>query len=73
MKEILSYDGNVYYLPSISSELESQEIYNLLLAQISWQNDEVVFFGKIMTTKRQVAWYADDNLTYSYSGSKKCL
>jgi hypothetical protein len=32
------------------------------MQNIPWKNDEVVFFGKHIVTKREVAWYDSDYL-----------
>ena len=40
-----------------------------LLKETPWQHDEVVVFGKRITTARQVAWYGD--APYYYSGALK--
>jgi alkylated DNA repair dioxygenase AlkB len=41
------------------------------LHSIAWKNDEAVIFGKHLITKRKVAWYAADNLSYTYSNITK--
>ena len=40
-----------------------------LLEETPWQHDEVVVFGKRITTARKVAWYGD--APYYYSGALK--
>jgi alkylated DNA repair dioxygenase AlkB len=36
-----------------------------------WEKDEVIIFGKHITTKRKVAWYDDPEYLYTYSNTKK--
>ena len=42
-----------------------------LLSTIEWKNDEAVIFGKLITTKRKVAWYAEEPFEYTYSNITK--
>ena len=70
-KNILPYDGEVYYYGAIMSINKAQEYYNVLLNTIEWQNDKAIIFGKTITTKRKVAWYATKPFTYTYSKTTK--
>jgi alkylated DNA repair dioxygenase AlkB len=36
-----------------------------------WEKDEVIIFGKHITTKRKVAWYGDSKYLYTYSNTTK--
>src|SRR5690606_19052018 len=45
--------------------------YDRLLGQIAWKNDEAVIFGKLIVTKRKVAWYGDSEFNYTYSNRTK--
>ncbi|MEP0213186.1 MAG: alpha-ketoglutarate-dependent dioxygenase AlkB [Cellulophaga sp.] len=66
-KNILPFDGEVYYYGPILSITKAQEYYNYLLSNIQWENDKAVIFGKTITTKRKVAWYATNPFSYTYS------
>ncbi len=41
------------------------------MQDIKWENDDLVFFGKRVTTKRKVAWYGDSEYSYTYSNTTK--
>jgi alkylated DNA repair dioxygenase AlkB len=41
------------------------------MQNILWERDEVIIFGKHITTKRKVAWYGDSQYLYSYSNMTK--
>lgn len=57
----LVIDSNAYYL-------------NNLLKNIPWEHDELIMFGKMVRTKRQMALFGDQNISYKYSGvQKECL
>ena len=44
---------------------------DILLQEIPWKNDEAVIFGKHFITKRKVAWYGDNQFSYTYSNITK--
>jgi alkylated DNA repair dioxygenase AlkB len=68
---LLPYDGEVYYLPSVFSLEESDELLELLLSEIYWQHDTIFMYGKKIVTKREVAWYGDQAFPYTYSKATK--
>ncbi len=63
----LPYDGCANYYGSIIAPKEADTYFNLLMSQISWENDEAIIFGKRIITKRKVAWYGDSPYSYTYS------
>ena len=70
-KNILNKDGIVnYYGKILSSEIANQ-YFDLLMRNIQWENDHLIFFGKYVTTKRKVAWYGDSECLYTYSNTTK--
>jgi len=50
---------------------QANEYFTHLQQQVDWQHDEVMMFGKVITTRRKVAWYADPGFAYSYSNRCK--
>ena len=68
---ILNKDGIVYYYGKILSSEAANHCFDLLIQNIQWENDDLVFFGKHVTTKRKVAWYGDSEYVYTYSNSTK--
>ncbi|BCE00924.1 alpha-ketoglutarate-dependent dioxygenase AlkB family protein [Marinicellulosiphila megalodicopiae] len=68
---LLLYQGEVNYLGAILSAQEAQHYFETLLKEINWQHDQVQINGKIVTTKRKVAWYGNKNYAYHYSGTTK--
>lgn len=70
-KNWLPYDGTVHYWGKILSAQQQEFYFNALLNQIEWKNDEAIIFGKHITTKRKVAWYADKPFSYTYSKIKR--
>jgi len=68
---ILNKDGTVDYYGKILSSEEANQYYDLLMQNIQWEKDEVIIFGKHITTKRKVAWYGDSGYLYTYSNTTK--
>lgn len=70
-QNLLPLDGEVHYYAVIYDGLELKKFYSYLLIEIPWENDEVLIFGKRMVTKRKVAWFAEDGISYTYSNNTK--
>jgi alkylated DNA repair dioxygenase AlkB len=70
-ENLLPQDGEAYYIAEIFNEDASAVFFKALLEEIPWQQDEVKVFGKTYITSRKTAWYADGDLSYTYSGVKK--
>jgi alkylated DNA repair dioxygenase AlkB len=70
-QNILPHGGTANYFDAIFDSNESLLLFDKLLQTTDWQHDEVVIFGKRIITARQVAWYADNGLAYTYSNSTK--
>tara|TARA_B100000749_G_scaffold122825_1_gene93968 strand:+ start:223964 stop:224563 length:600 start_codon:yes stop_codon:yes gene_type:complete len=67
LKNLLPYDGEVFYWGPIFEPSQSYQFFEDLLNKIAWKNDEARMFGRTMVTKRKVAWYAEKPFTYTYS------
>ncbi|CAM1353987.1 alpha-ketoglutarate-dependent dioxygenase AlkB family protein [Tenacibaculum insulae] len=70
-KNILPKNGTVNYHGIVLSKEKADAYYHHLLKTIAWKNDEAIIFGKLIVTKRKVAWYANTNFEYSYSNRTK--
>ena len=71
MQNLLPQDGVVHYYGTIISSDEADLYFTQLLNNIAWQQDQLVLFGKHITTKRKVAWYGDQPYAYTYSYKTK--
>ena len=71
ISNILPNDGEVAYLGAILTKAESNNFFKTLLENISWENDKAIIFGKLIVTKRKVAWYGDKPFYYTYSKNTK--
>jgi alkylated DNA repair dioxygenase AlkB len=68
---LLPCDGLVTYHGAVFKTDESNRHLARLIAEIPWEHDETVIFGKRIVTKRKVAWFADGGRSYAYSGTMK--
>ncbi len=68
---LLPFDGEVTYFGPILSLEKAQFYFEKLLNDIQWENDKAVIFGKLIHTKRKVAWYGDKPFEYTYSNTTK--
>ena len=66
-RNLLPYDGEANYYGQILSLSDANYYYEKLLNTIEWKNDEAIIFGKRIITKRKIAWYGDENYSYTYS------
>ena len=68
---ILPKDGRAEYFPGVLTEQSSTHLMNQLQTSLLWEPDQLIIFGKMVTTRRKVAWVGDQNCSYTYSGIKK--
>ena len=70
-QNLLPKDGTVNYYGKVYERDEADKFYQYLLKEIPWKADEAMIFGKLIETKRKVAWFGDDHFEYTYSGRTK--
>lgn len=67
---LLPSNGIIYYIPNFINDYENN-IFNILVNEINWKQDELTMYGKKIITKRKVAFEGDDFIEYTYSKQKK--
>jgi alkylated DNA repair dioxygenase AlkB len=67
----LPIDGEVLDHGIVWAPDEADALLRTLLTQVPWQHDQVVLYGKTITTARQVCWMGDAPYRYRYSGDTK--
>lgn len=70
-KNHLPYDGEVNYYGKIFNSSDADFFYDELLNNIDWRQDEAYIYGKLIQTKRKVAWYGSQQYAYTYSNITK--
>ena len=68
---IINKDGIATYYGCILNDELLYSFYNDLLNNISWEQEQIMMFGKNITTKRKVAFYAENTIEYTYSQKTK--
>ncbi|MCJ7932953.1 MAG: alpha-ketoglutarate-dependent dioxygenase AlkB [Chryseobacterium sp.] len=68
---ILPHDGVVHYYGKVFSKEKADWYYQYLFHQIPWEHDEAMIFGKLIVTKRKVAWFGEKPFEYTYSKRTK--
>ena len=68
---ILPRDGSAHYHPKVFDELNATQLMDQLQASLTWEPDKLMMFGKLVSTRRKVAWVGDPNCSYTYSGMRK--
>jgi alkylated DNA repair dioxygenase AlkB len=68
---LLPKDGIVNYHGKLLSNPEANHYFDFLLRSIEWKNDQAIIYGKVIVTKRKVAWYGDSDFEYTYSNTTK--
>ena len=68
---VLNKDGEANYYGKVMTTSQANTYYNLLLKNINWKNDEALYHGRHIVTKRKVAWYGDQGFLYTYSNTTK--
>jgi alkylated DNA repair dioxygenase AlkB len=68
---IINQDGQAHYFGTIFNKEQNDYYFNELLNKIEWINENLIMFGKEITTKRKVAFYADSMIHYTYSNKTK--
>jgi alkylated DNA repair dioxygenase AlkB len=64
---LLPIDGEANYHGIVLKTDIADYFLACFLNEIEWKNDEAIIFDKKVTTKRKVAWYADQPFDYTYS------
>jgi alkylated DNA repair dioxygenase AlkB len=66
-QNLLPQDGIVNYYGKVFDNEAANQYYDELMSNIAWENDQAMMFGKLIITKRKVAWYGSQKFQYTYS------
>lgn len=67
-QNLLPYKGEVMHYPDFINAGDSKDFLKILLHEIVWKQEPIKLFGKSILQPRLTAWYANEGITYSYSG-----
>jgi len=60
-------DAELIYYPNFYESVEANTIFQKLLHEIPWQQDDIKVFGKVYAQPRLTALFGNDGKPYSYS------
>ncbi len=61
----LALGGYVLFKAGFVAAAEAGLLFERLLGEVSWEQGEITFFGKVVREPRLSAWYGDRDYTYS--------
>lgn len=70
-ENLLPFDGTVNYYGKVLDSKQADQYFDQLMHTIEWRNDQAMIYGKLLTTKRKVAWYGLKEFEYTYSNTTK--
>jgi alkylated DNA repair dioxygenase AlkB len=70
-KNLLPKEGIVNYYGKLLTHKEANQYFDSLMHTIDWKNDQAIIYGKLIITKRKVAWYGNKDYEYTYSNTTK--
>lgn len=68
---LLPRDGAAYYYGKILGAYIADRYLTKCINDLRWEHDRAFIYGKEIVTKRKIAWYADQPVSYTYSGYTK--
>ncbi len=60
--------ATIHYYPHFFNEQEASQLFQQLLTETDWKQDDIKVFGKIHPQPRLTALYGEKGKTYGYSG-----
>ena len=60
-------DASIEYFPNFFDENQSKELFEKLLKEIPWQQDDITVYGKTHRQPRLTALFGNEGKPYSYS------
>ena len=70
MENILPFNGKLYLVKAFYPAVEAQRIFEQLLTDLAWQEEQLFIYGRWVKVPRLMCWYGDKEAIYQYSGNK---
>ena len=61
-------NGEYIYIPNFYNKSDADSYFNLLLNNITWNQESMNMYGKQIPFPRLTSWYGDNDKPYSFSG-----
>ncbi len=69
-EKIVLPDANLVYYPNFIKKKSANNLYNVLIKDLAWEQHYIKLFGKKIAQPRLSALYAFNEVTYTYSNLK---
>lgn len=70
VEELNITNGFLIVVPNYLTQQQADSYFRSLQQDLNWEQSNITLFGKTHLTPRLEAFYAENNLSYSYSGKK---
>ncbi|MDD1464603.1 alpha-ketoglutarate-dependent dioxygenase AlkB, partial [Dolichospermum sp. ST_sed5] len=67
VKQFSVADAELILYSGYFSDAESDVIFQKLLTEVNWRQDQIKFYGQEINIPRLTAWYGDSGKSYTYS------
>jgi alkylated DNA repair dioxygenase AlkB len=61
-------EADVIFCQTFFKEAQANVFYEELCRSISWKQEQIKLYGKLIDLPRRTAWYGDEGRSYTYSG-----
>lgn len=65
---LIPRDGVLHDLGTMLTAREADAAFQALQAEAAWEHDTLRMQGRIVVTRREIAWHGDPGMVYRYSG-----
>ena len=66
--KIAANNAELWFYPNFIKSGQSRKLFEYLHTAISWQQDSLSMYGKLVDIPRLQAWFGESNAQYAYSG-----
>jgi alkylated DNA repair dioxygenase AlkB len=67
-KRLEMSEADVIFYRAFFTEAQANVFYEELYRNVSWKQEQIKLYGKLIDLPRRTAWYADEGRSYTYSG-----
>jgi alkylated DNA repair dioxygenase AlkB len=61
-------EADVIFYRTFFTEAQANVFYEELYRNVSWKQEQIKLYGKLIDLPRRTAWYGDEGRSYTYSG-----
>lgn len=69
IRNLAPVDGELYLHSGFYPKSQADDLFQLLLTEIAWEQEELQIYGRKINVPRLMCWYGDPGAHYRYSGA----